>query len=210
MLFLLDSKSQSHMPGHYRYWLLLPIISLVNQKKKIFEEKICLHNSWLYENSDFFFLYFFFNHQAAEEWKFVAMVVDHLLLGIFMLVCIIGTLSVFAGRLLELSQQDWNKDIRWKSVVCPGVSELQEIYRKKFFLAHLYPLAPGSLLRKIRQLFQIFSHSSGLWQRNKVQISFSENPKLTNCKSCILRNIHMPSFWYFKIPISVNKCVKMI
>ncbi|KAG8124902.1 hypothetical protein E2320_020197, partial [Naja naja] len=43
--------------------------------------------------------------KAAEEWKFVAMVVDHLLLGIFMLVCIIGTLAVFAGRLLELSQQ---------------------------------------------------------------------------------------------------------
>ncbi|XP_015671380.1 acetylcholine receptor subunit alpha [Protobothrops mucrosquamatus] len=46
------------------------------------------------------------SNNAAEEWKFVAMVVDHLLLGIFMLVCIIGTLSVFAGRLLELSQQD--------------------------------------------------------------------------------------------------------
>ncbi|XP_075612720.1 acetylcholine receptor subunit alpha isoform X1 [Balearica regulorum gibbericeps] len=42
---------------------------------------------------------------AAEEWKFVAMVVDHLLLGIFMLVCIIGTLAVFAGRLIELNQQ---------------------------------------------------------------------------------------------------------
>ncbi|KAM3851148.1 acetylcholine receptor subunit alpha [Vipera latastei] len=46
------------------------------------------------------------SNNAAEEWKFVAMVVDHLLLGIFMLVCIIGTLSVFAGRLFELSQQD--------------------------------------------------------------------------------------------------------
>uniref|UniRef100_A0A8B9ILK2 Cholinergic receptor nicotinic alpha 1 subunit n=2 Tax=Anatidae TaxID=8830 RepID=A0A8B9ILK2_ANSCY len=42
---------------------------------------------------------------AAEEWKFVAMVIDHLLLGIFMLVCIIGTLAVFAGRLIELNQQ---------------------------------------------------------------------------------------------------------
>ncbi|XP_034283711.1 acetylcholine receptor subunit alpha [Pantherophis guttatus] len=45
------------------------------------------------------------SNNAAEEWKFVAMVVDHLLLGIFMLVCIIGTLAVFAGRLIELSQQ---------------------------------------------------------------------------------------------------------
>ncbi|XP_044283062.1 acetylcholine receptor subunit alpha [Varanus komodoensis] len=44
------------------------------------------------------------NH-AAEEWKFVAMVADHLLLGIFMFVCIIGTLAVFAGRLIELHQQ---------------------------------------------------------------------------------------------------------
>ncbi|XP_030912526.1 acetylcholine receptor subunit alpha isoform X2 [Geospiza fortis] len=42
---------------------------------------------------------------AAEEWKFVAMVLDHLLLGIFMLVCFIGTLAVFAGRLIELNQQ---------------------------------------------------------------------------------------------------------
>ncbi|XP_070611117.1 acetylcholine receptor subunit alpha-like, partial [Erythrolamprus reginae] len=45
------------------------------------------------------------SNNAVEEWKFVAMVMDHLLLGIFMLVCIIGTLAVFAGRLLELSQQ---------------------------------------------------------------------------------------------------------
>lgn len=44
------------------------------------------------------------SNNAAEEWKFVAMVLDHLLLGIFMLVCIIGTLVVFAGRLIELSQ----------------------------------------------------------------------------------------------------------
>ncbi|XP_068876726.1 acetylcholine receptor subunit alpha isoform X5 [Aphelocoma coerulescens] len=43
--------------------------------------------------------------KAAEEWKFVAMVLDHLLLGIFMLVCFIGTLAVFAGRLIELNQQ---------------------------------------------------------------------------------------------------------
>lgn len=46
-----------------------------------------------------------FLSQAAEEWKFVAMVLDHLLLGIFMLVCFIGTLAVFAGRLIELNQQ---------------------------------------------------------------------------------------------------------
>ncbi|XP_066468361.1 acetylcholine receptor subunit alpha [Tiliqua scincoides] len=45
------------------------------------------------------------SNNAAEEWKFVAMVVDHLLLGIFVLVCIIGTLAVFAGRLIELSQE---------------------------------------------------------------------------------------------------------
>ena len=43
--------------------------------------------------------------QAAEEWKYVAMVMDHILLGVFMLVCIIGPLAVFAGRLIELNQQ---------------------------------------------------------------------------------------------------------
>ena len=41
--------------------------------------------------------------QAAEEWKFVAMVLDHILLCVFMAVCIIGTLGVFAGRLMELN-----------------------------------------------------------------------------------------------------------
>lgn len=41
--------------------------------------------------------------QACEEWKFVAMVLDHILLCVFMSVCIIGTLAVFAGRLIELS-----------------------------------------------------------------------------------------------------------
>uniref|UniRef100_UPI00358F9D36 acetylcholine receptor subunit alpha-like n=1 Tax=Myxine glutinosa TaxID=7769 RepID=UPI00358F9D36 len=45
------------------------------------------------------------NHEA-DEWKFVAMVIDHLLLGVFLLVCIIGTIAVFAGRLIELSQED--------------------------------------------------------------------------------------------------------
>ncbi|XP_062422492.1 acetylcholine receptor subunit alpha [Pungitius pungitius] len=40
---------------------------------------------------------------AAEEWKFVAMVLDHILLCVFMAVCIIGTLAVFAGRLIELN-----------------------------------------------------------------------------------------------------------
>uniref|UniRef100_A0A672NWK2 Cholinergic receptor, nicotinic, alpha 1 (muscle) n=1 Tax=Sinocyclocheilus grahami TaxID=75366 RepID=A0A672NWK2_SINGR len=43
------------------------------------------------------------NKGAAEEWKFVAMFLDHILLCVFMAVCIIGTLGVFAGRLIELS-----------------------------------------------------------------------------------------------------------
>uniref|UniRef100_A0A6Q2YLZ3 Cholinergic receptor nicotinic alpha 1 subunit n=1 Tax=Esox lucius TaxID=8010 RepID=A0A6Q2YLZ3_ESOLU len=42
--------------------------------------------------------------KAAEEWKFVAMVMDHILLWVFMAVCIIGTVGVFAGRLIELSR----------------------------------------------------------------------------------------------------------
>uniref|UniRef100_A0A3Q1CF19 Cholinergic receptor nicotinic alpha 1 subunit n=1 Tax=Amphiprion ocellaris TaxID=80972 RepID=A0A3Q1CF19_AMPOC len=41
--------------------------------------------------------------KAAEEWKFVAMVLDHILLCVFMAVCIIGTVAVFAGRLIELN-----------------------------------------------------------------------------------------------------------
>uniref|UniRef100_A0A2K6FUK6 Cholinergic receptor nicotinic alpha 1 subunit n=1 Tax=Propithecus coquereli TaxID=379532 RepID=A0A2K6FUK6_PROCO len=45
------------------------------------------------------------SNNAAEEWKYVAMVMDHILLGVFMLVCMIGTLAVFAGRLIELNQQ---------------------------------------------------------------------------------------------------------
>ncbi|XP_030613907.1 acetylcholine receptor subunit alpha [Archocentrus centrarchus] len=43
------------------------------------------------------------SNSAAEEWKFVAMVLDHILLCVFMAVCLIGTLGVFAGRLIELS-----------------------------------------------------------------------------------------------------------
>ncbi|XP_061767348.1 acetylcholine receptor subunit alpha-like isoform X2 [Nerophis ophidion] len=43
------------------------------------------------------------SNNAAEEWKFVAMVLDHILLCIFMAVCLIGTLAVFAGRLMELN-----------------------------------------------------------------------------------------------------------
>ncbi|XP_058249381.1 acetylcholine receptor subunit alpha-like isoform X2 [Hemibagrus wyckioides] len=43
------------------------------------------------------------SNNACDEWKFVAMVLDHILLCVFMAVCIIGTLAVFAGRLIELS-----------------------------------------------------------------------------------------------------------
>ncbi|KAF4087028.1 hypothetical protein AMELA_G00090840 [Ameiurus melas] len=43
------------------------------------------------------------SNNACDEWKFVAMVLDHILLCVFMAVCIIGTLGVFAGRLIELS-----------------------------------------------------------------------------------------------------------
>uniref|UniRef100_A0A8D0CNE5 Cholinergic receptor, nicotinic, alpha 1 (muscle) n=1 Tax=Scleropages formosus TaxID=113540 RepID=A0A8D0CNE5_SCLFO len=46
------------------------------------------------------------SNNAAEEWKFVAMVLDHILLCVFMAVCIIGTLAIFAGRLIELNMQD--------------------------------------------------------------------------------------------------------
>ncbi|XP_020384571.1 acetylcholine receptor subunit alpha [Rhincodon typus] len=45
------------------------------------------------------------SNNAADEWKYVAMVIDHILLAVFMVVCIIGTLSVFAGRLIELNQE---------------------------------------------------------------------------------------------------------
>ncbi|XP_053554443.1 acetylcholine receptor subunit alpha [Bombina bombina] len=45
------------------------------------------------------------SNKAAEEWKFVAMVLDHILLAVFMFVCIIGTTVVFAGRLIELNMQ---------------------------------------------------------------------------------------------------------
>uniref|UniRef100_A0A8C5QRL5 Cholinergic receptor nicotinic alpha 1 subunit n=1 Tax=Leptobrachium leishanense TaxID=445787 RepID=A0A8C5QRL5_9ANUR len=45
------------------------------------------------------------SNKASEEWKFVAMVLDHLLLAGFMIVCVIGTLAVFAGRLIELHMQ---------------------------------------------------------------------------------------------------------
>ncbi|KAM4698127.1 acetylcholine receptor subunit alpha-1-B isoform 2-T2 [Rhinophrynus dorsalis] len=46
------------------------------------------------------------SNKASEEWKFVAMVLDHILLAVFMIVCIIGTGAVFAGRLIELRMQD--------------------------------------------------------------------------------------------------------
>ncbi|XP_063068709.1 acetylcholine receptor subunit alpha-like [Engraulis encrasicolus] len=45
------------------------------------------------------------SNNASEEWKFVAMVMDHILLCVFMAVCIIGTLGVFAGRLIDLHMQ---------------------------------------------------------------------------------------------------------
>ncbi|KAM8933949.1 acetylcholine receptor subunit alpha-1-B isoform 2-T2 [Pelodytes ibericus] len=46
------------------------------------------------------------SNKASEEWKFVAMVLDHILLAVFMTVCIIGTLAVFGGRLIELNMQE--------------------------------------------------------------------------------------------------------
>ncbi|XP_075687250.1 acetylcholine receptor subunit alpha-1-A-like [Rhinoderma darwinii] len=45
------------------------------------------------------------SNKASEEWIFSAMVIDHVLLAVFMLVCIIGTVAIFAGRLIELHMQ---------------------------------------------------------------------------------------------------------
>ncbi|XP_073502212.1 acetylcholine receptor subunit alpha-1-B-like [Phyllobates terribilis] len=45
------------------------------------------------------------SNKASEEWKVVAMVLDHILLALFMIVCVIGTTAVFAGRLIELNSQ---------------------------------------------------------------------------------------------------------
>nr|prf acetylcholine receptor alpha1b [Xenopus laevis] len=46
------------------------------------------------------------SNKASEEWKFVAMVLDHILLRVFMTVCVIGTLAVFAGRIIEMNMQE--------------------------------------------------------------------------------------------------------
>ncbi|XP_044160656.1 acetylcholine receptor subunit alpha-1-A-like [Bufo gargarizans] len=45
------------------------------------------------------------SNKASEDWIFSAMVIDHILLAVFMFVCIIGTVAVFAGRLIELHMQ---------------------------------------------------------------------------------------------------------
>ncbi|XP_063285827.1 acetylcholine receptor subunit alpha-1-A isoform X3 [Pelobates fuscus] len=45
------------------------------------------------------------SNKGSEEWRFTAMVLDHILLLVFMIVCIIGTAAVFAGRLIELHMQ---------------------------------------------------------------------------------------------------------
>ncbi|KAM8934797.1 acetylcholine receptor subunit alpha-1-A [Pelodytes ibericus] len=45
------------------------------------------------------------SNKASEEWRFAAMVLDHILLAVFMIVCVIGTMGVFAGRLIELHMQ---------------------------------------------------------------------------------------------------------
>ncbi|XP_077128767.1 acetylcholine receptor subunit alpha-1-A-like [Ranitomeya variabilis] len=45
------------------------------------------------------------SNKASEEWIFSAMVIDHILLAVFMLVCIIGTVAIFAGRLIELHNE---------------------------------------------------------------------------------------------------------
>ncbi|XP_053327710.1 acetylcholine receptor subunit alpha-1-B [Spea bombifrons] len=42
------------------------------------------------------------SNKASEEWKFVAMVLDHILLAVFMTVCVIGTIAVFGGHLLNM------------------------------------------------------------------------------------------------------------
>ncbi|XP_040295566.1 acetylcholine receptor subunit alpha-1-A-like [Bufo bufo] len=45
------------------------------------------------------------SNKASEDWIFSAMVIDHILLAVFMFVCIIGTVAVFAGRLIELHME---------------------------------------------------------------------------------------------------------
>nr|NP_001190977.1 nicotinic acetylcholine receptor subunit precursor [Ciona intestinalis]BAJ65312.1 nicotinic acetylcholine receptor subunit [Ciona intestinalis] len=50
--------------------------------------------------------------QKEDEWKYVAMVLDHFLLYIFILACVVGTVGIFGKRLLEfMSEQELFKNL---------------------------------------------------------------------------------------------------
>jgi len=46
------------------------------------------------------------NQKKEDEWKYVAMVLDHFILYIFMAACFLGTMAIFAGRLLQLDREE--------------------------------------------------------------------------------------------------------
>jgi len=53
--------------------------------------------------------YFHDQHESQkkeDEWKYVAMVLDHFILYIFMAACFLGTVGIFASRLLELNREE--------------------------------------------------------------------------------------------------------
>uniref|UniRef100_H2ZA04 Uncharacterized protein n=1 Tax=Ciona savignyi TaxID=51511 RepID=H2ZA04_CIOSA len=46
------------------------------------------------------------SQQKEDEWKYVAMVLDHFLLYIFILACVVGTVGIFGKRLWEVSWEE--------------------------------------------------------------------------------------------------------
>uniref|UniRef100_H2ZA07 Uncharacterized protein n=1 Tax=Ciona savignyi TaxID=51511 RepID=H2ZA07_CIOSA len=44
--------------------------------------------------------------QKEDEWKYIAMVLDHFLLYIFILACVVGTVGIFGKRLWEVSWEE--------------------------------------------------------------------------------------------------------
>jgi len=46
------------------------------------------------------------SQKKEDEWKYIAMVLDHFILYIFMAACFVGTVVIFAGRLMQLDKEE--------------------------------------------------------------------------------------------------------
>ena len=78
--------------------------------------------------------------RSKAEWKYVAFVLDHCLLYVFILTCLIGSAAIFGGNCIDLVTAAWNtnKEDAFKRDKLSKIFVDFRLTSKSLFEGHVY------------------------------------------------------------------------